>query len=167
MGLAFLPSQVGAILLGSIGVLGLLLAAIGLYGVMDYSVVRRTREIGIRISVGATRSDVSRMVLVECARLVVTGSAIGLFIALFLTKSLAIFLVPGLRNVDPITFLAVIFVTILTGMFAAWGPVRRSIRKQLCDTSNFGNPNKYLCLKSDGFSPNVALNFHRVATFGL
>ncbi len=126
MGLAFLPSQVGALLLGSIGVLGLLLAAIGLYGVMDYSVVRRTREIGIRISVGATRSNVSRMVLFECARLIVTGSAIGLSIALFLTRPLAIFLVPGLHSVDPITFLAVILVTFLTGMFAAWAPMRRA-----------------------------------------
>ncbi len=126
MGLAFLPSQVGALLLGSIGVLGLLLAAVGLYGVMDYSVARRTREIGIRISVGATQSNVSRMVLLECAKLIVTGSAIGLFVALFLTKPLAIFLVPGLRSVDPITFFAVILVTILTGMLAAWGPVRRA-----------------------------------------
>jgi ABC-type antimicrobial peptide transport system permease subunit len=126
IGLAFLPSQVGAVLLGSIGVLGLLLAAIGLYGVMDYSVVRRTRELGIRISVGATRSNISRMVFVECARLIVTGLAIGLFIAFFLTRPLAIFLVPGLKNVDPITFLAVILVTILTGIFAAWGPVRRA-----------------------------------------
>ena len=126
IGLAFLPSQVGAFLLGSIGVLGLLLAAVGLYGVMDYSVVRRTREIGIRISVGATPGNVSRMVLLECAKLIVTGSAMGLFVAVFLTKPLAIFLVPGLKSADPITFVAVVAVTVLTGLLAAWGPVRRA-----------------------------------------
>jgi len=75
---------------------------------------------------GATRSHVSRMVFFECAGLIVTGSVIGLFIALFLTRPLAIFLVPGLKSVDPMTFLAVILVTILTGMLAAWGPVRRA-----------------------------------------
>jgi ABC-type antimicrobial peptide transport system permease subunit len=127
IGLAFLPSQVGAVLLGSIGILGLLLATVGLYGVMGHSVVRRTREIGIRIAIGATRSDISRMVLLDSARLTLAGSAIGLFVALFLTKPLAMFLVPGLKPADPLSFGAVLIIMILTGVLAAWGPVRRAM----------------------------------------
>ena len=127
IGFAFLPSQVGAVLLGSIGVLGLLLATIGLYGVMAYSIVRRTREIGVRMAIGATRRNISQMVLRDAARLTLTGSAIGLFLALFLTKPLAMFLVPGLNPSDPLSFGAVLAVMILTGTLAAWGPMRRAI----------------------------------------
>jgi putative ABC transport system permease protein len=127
IGLAFLPSQVGAVLLGSIGILGLLLATIGLYGVMVYSVARRTREIGVRVAIGATRGDISRMILRDSARLTLTGSALGLVIALFVTKPLAMFLVPGLSSADPLNFAAVLGVMILTGLAASWGPVRRAI----------------------------------------
>ncbi|PYT19748.1 MAG: hypothetical protein DMG58_35600, partial [Acidobacteria bacterium] len=97
------------------------------YGVMGYSVVRRTREISIRIAIGATRRDVSRMVLLDSARLTLAGSAIGLFVALFLTKPLAMFLVPGLKPADPLSFGAVLMIMILTGVLAAWGPVRRAM----------------------------------------
>ena len=127
IGLAFLPSQVGAVLVGSAGILGLLLASAGLYGVMVYSVTRRTREIGIRMAVGATRRDISRMVLRGAARLTLTGSAIGLFIAVFVTKPLAMFLVPGLKPGDPLTFGAVALVMLATGLAAVQGPMRRAV----------------------------------------
>jgi predicted permease len=127
IGLAFLPSQVGAVLLGSVGVLGLLLTTVGLYGVMAYSVIRRTREIGIRMAVGASRSNVSRMVLRNVAVLTLTGSALGLFLALFLTRPLAMFLVPGLKPNDPLSFGAVLLVMMVTGLLAAWGPVHRAM----------------------------------------
>ena len=127
IGLAFLPSQVGAVLLGSIGVLGLVLAMIGLYGVMVYSVVRRTREIAVRIAIGATRGNIFRMVLGDSARLTLSGSLIGLLIALFVTKPLAMFLAPGLKPADPLNFGAVLLVMLLTGLAAAWGPVRRAV----------------------------------------
>jgi putative ABC transport system permease protein len=127
IGLAFLPSQVGAVLMGSIGLLGLLLAAIGLYGSMVYAVTRRTREIGVRVAVGATPKDVSRMILSDAAKLIVTGSAIGLVVAFFAVKPLAMFLVPGLKPVDPASFSAVLMVLALTGLIASWGPVRRAL----------------------------------------
>jgi ABC-type antimicrobial peptide transport system permease subunit len=126
IGLAFLPSQVGALLLGSLGVLSLVLAMVGLYGVMGYSVVRRTREIGIRMAVGATRREISRMVLGDAARVTIAGAGIGLFIAIFITKPLAMFLVPGLKPRDPLSFAAVLVIMIATGVLAAWAPVRRA-----------------------------------------
>ena len=68
IGFAFLPSQVGAALMGAIGALGLFLAIIGLYGVLAYSVARRTQEIGIRMAVGASPKDISKMVMGEFAQ---------------------------------------------------------------------------------------------------
>ena len=127
VGLAFLPSQVGAVLMGSIGVLGLLLAAIGLYGVIAYSVARRTREIGIRIAVGASGREISRMILWEAAQLLGLGTAIGLAVALFVTRPLSLFLVPGLSTSDPASFLSVVVVLAATGLLASLGPVRRAI----------------------------------------
>ncbi len=127
IGLAFLPSQVGAALLGSIGTLGLTLAAIGLYGVMVFSVARRTREIGVRMAVGARRADISRMILGDSFRLVGIGSAIGLAAALLVTQPLAQFLMPGLKPSDPISFSVVVLTLGFTALVATWGAVRRAM----------------------------------------
>jgi len=128
IGLAFLPSQVGALLLGSVGLLGLLLAVIGLYGVMSYSVARRTREIGVRVAIGAGRWEISRMVLIEASRLVIGGGAAGLFLAVFVTRPLATFFVAGLSPSDPASFAAVLLVLAAGGLLAALDPVRRALR---------------------------------------
>jgi putative ABC transport system permease protein len=127
IGLAFLPSQVGAALMGSIGILGLLLAATGLYGVTAYSVARRTREIGERNAIGATQQNIMHLVLFESAHLLLIGSAIGLFIAYFVTKPLAMFFVPGLGAGDPLSYAAVVMVLTATGVAATLGPVLRAI----------------------------------------
>jgi hypothetical protein len=127
IGLAFLPSQIGAALMGSIGILGLLLAAIGLHGVIAYSVARRTREFGVRIAIGASGREISRMVIAESARLIAFGSAIGVAIALLVTKPLAMFFVPGLSSADPASFAAVLVVLAISGMAATLGPVRRAV----------------------------------------
>ena len=127
IGLAFLPSQVGALLMGSTGVLGLLLATIGLYGVMAFSVARRTREIGVRVAVGANRGDIVRLVLGDSVRVTAAGTAIGLLVALLVTKPLAMFLVPGLRPGDPLNFAVVAAAMLITGLAATWGPVLRAL----------------------------------------
>ncbi len=124
----FLPSRAGAIGMGSVGMLGLLLAAVGLYGMVTYAVVQRTREIGIRMAIGATRGDVSRMVLRDAMWPVAVGSGIGLGIAFFAVRPLAIFLVTGLEPVDPLSFLGVVGVMAAAIAAACWGPIVRAIR---------------------------------------
>jgi ABC-type antimicrobial peptide transport system permease subunit len=127
IGFAILPSQIGAVLMGAIGLLGLVLASVGLYGIMACSITRRTQEIGVRMALGAGRSAISKMVLGEAARLVLTGSAIGLAIAWFATQPLARFLVPGLKPGDSLGFVVVIAVLAATGLVASWGPLRRAL----------------------------------------
>ena len=127
IGFAYLPSQIGAGLMGSIGALGLLLAVIGLYGVLAYTVARRTREIGIRMAVGASPGHVSRLVLADFARMLAAGIGIGLALALLVTRPLSMFFVPGLSTSDPASFAGVIAVLALTGMAAALQPVRRAL----------------------------------------
>jgi predicted permease len=126
IGLAFLPSQVGAALMSGVGGLGLLLVAVGLSGTLAYSVTRRTREIGLRLAVGATPASVSRMILGEAGRLLAIGAAAGLAITWFITGPLGAFFVPGVTPRDPLSFAVVIVVMGMTGLFAAWGPARRA-----------------------------------------
>ena len=128
MGFAFLPSRVGAALLGSMGLLGLALASIGLYGVLAYSVARRTREIGLRVALGADRGAVLRMVARESGVLMSIGMAVGLGISIFATKPLAMFLVPDLSPSDPATFLTVVGVLAVVAFAATLGPALRALR---------------------------------------
>jgi ABC-type antimicrobial peptide transport system permease subunit len=127
IGLAFLPSQIGAALMGSMGALGLLLAAIGLYGVLAYSVSRQMRDIGIRIAIGAGRRAISRMVLVDSAKLLAAGLLPGLCVALFVTPPLAMFLVAGLSPRDPASFALVVGALLVTAAAAVLGPLRRAL----------------------------------------
>ncbi|HUJ20528.1 MAG TPA: FtsX-like permease family protein, partial [Bryobacteraceae bacterium] len=128
MGFAFLPSRIGAALLGSMGLLGLALASIGLYGVLAYAVSRRIREIGLRIALGADSGTIVRMVVRQSLSLVIVGVAIGLGIAAFATRPLALFLVPGLSPTDPVTFLGVVGVLLAVAIAATLGPALRAVR---------------------------------------
>ena len=128
LGFALLPSRVGAALLGSAALLGLALASIGLYGVLAYSVTRRTSEIGLRMALGADGRAVLKMVLRESGALVGWGVAIGLGIAVFATRPLAMFLVSELRPTDPVTWLGVIGALAGVAAAATLGPALRAIR---------------------------------------
>ncbi len=126
--LALLPSRAGAAILGSIGVLGLLLASIGLYGVLAYTISRRVREIGLRVALGASPRTILWMVFRDSFLLVMAGISIGLGIAIAATQPLAMFLVPGLSPTDPLTFLSVIALLAAVAVAATMGPALRALR---------------------------------------
>lgn len=128
MGLALLPSRAGAAMLGTLGILGLLLAAIGLYGVLLYSVSSRTREIGLRVALGATPADVLRIILRHSLALVASGVVAGLALSFLAMQPLALFLVPGLSTYDSIAFLAVIGVLAAVALLATLAPALRALR---------------------------------------
>ena len=102
-----------------------MLAVIGLYGVVSYSVAQRTREIGIRISVGADRAAVIRMVVGGGLKLVLVGGAIGMVAAIGLTQLASRFLF-GVSSWDPATFLGVSLLLALVALVAAYVPARRA-----------------------------------------
>jgi ABC-type antimicrobial peptide transport system permease subunit len=128
LGFALLPSRIGAALLGSAALVGLALASIGLYGVLAYSVTRRTPEIGLRMALGADGKAVLIMVLRESGTLVGWGVAVGLGVAVFAVRPLAMFLVSELSPTDPLTFLGVILVLLAVAVGATLAPAMRAIR---------------------------------------
>ena len=105
--------------------LAVLLALIGIYGVVAYMVTQRTREIGIRVALGAQRPDVVRLVLGEGLRLVCAGVVVGLGAALALTRFLQSFLY-GVKPADVLTFVAVSLLLVAVAALAAWLPARRA-----------------------------------------
>lgn len=115
------------ILLGAFAGLALLLAGTGIYGVLSYLVGQRTREIGVRMALGARRLDVLRMVLGDGARMTMVGAAIGLVAALALTRLMASMLF-GVRPTDPVTFAAVAVLLCGIALFACYLPARRAAR---------------------------------------
>lgn len=125
---ALLPSRAGASLLGIIGLLALALASIGLYGVLSYSVSRRIAEIGLRVALGAQRCDVLKLVLREGVWILGAGVAIGIFVSIFVTKPLALFLVPGLRPSDPPTYIVVVAVLVFVGCVASVKPALHALQ---------------------------------------
>jgi putative ABC transport system permease protein len=121
------PPRFEMMLLGIFAVVALVLAAVGIYGVISYSVSRRTREIGIRIALGAGRTDVLRMVVRQAIAQALAGAAIGLAGALLISRLIAKMLY-GVQPTDPITFGGVVIVLALAAMLAACIPARRATR---------------------------------------
>jgi predicted permease len=125
---ALLPSRAAAAILAAMALFGLLLASVGLYGVLLYATERRTGEIGIRVALGATPGNVLAMVAVQSGRLVATGMAIGLAMAVFAVRPLSMFLVPEVHATDPINFVAVACVLALVAGVATVAPTVRALR---------------------------------------
>jgi predicted permease len=125
--LGLTPQRIVASVSGALGLVGLLLAGIGIYGVTAYMVSRRTREIGIRIALGARRADVVRLILREGLSLTLIGSVIGLVIAALINQVLAGFLF-GIPPIDPVTFTATTLLFVAIGLVACYHPLRRAIR---------------------------------------
>jgi putative ABC transport system permease protein len=115
----------GAGLLGAFGALALVLSVIGVYGVMAYSVSRRTRELGIRIALGAPRGALVRSVLRHAARLAVVGAAIGVVVSLMLARLIGSLLY-GVGAADPLTFIAVPTALVAAALAASYLPARRA-----------------------------------------
>jgi predicted permease len=115
------------LILGLFSAIALALAAVGIFGVISYSVSRRTREIGIRIALGASRASVRRLVIGESARLVFFGLAAGIPAALVLTRFLSTLLF-DVRPADPLTFVGVAVLLALVALAAAYIPARRAMR---------------------------------------
>ncbi len=118
-----LGAQVGAVL----GLFGLLLAAVGLYGVVAFGVARRTREFGIRMALGARAVDITGLVMRESGRVIAVATAIGLAIALGIARVVSSVLF-GVGSSDPITFLGVTALLATVALLAAWLPTRRATR---------------------------------------
>ncbi len=112
---------------GGLGLVGALLAAIGIYGVTAYAVARRRREIGIRMALGARRADVVSMILRRGIRLTVVGCAIGLLLAAGAGQALAVFLF-GVPPLDPAAFGGAAALFGAVGFTACYLPARRATR---------------------------------------
>jgi predicted permease len=127
MQLPLFPARAAGLLLGVFGVLALSLALVGLYGVMSYSIAQRTREIGVRMALGARRVDVIRLVVGQGLRLTIIGMAIGVAGALAVTRVLSSVLY-GIGATDPISFFAVAIMLTMVAAAASYVPARRAVR---------------------------------------
>jgi ABC-type antimicrobial peptide transport system permease subunit len=124
---SLLPARVAGGLLGALGILALALAALGIYGVLSFLVRARTREIGIRVAIGATPNAVAAMVVRQAMTWTVTGTVIGIGLALVLTRFLEVFLY-GISPTDAWTFAGVTLLLALVACAAALVPAWRASR---------------------------------------
>ncbi|MFL6255009.1 MAG: ABC transporter permease [Pyrinomonadaceae bacterium] len=125
--LSLLPARIAAWTLGGFGLLALALAAIGIYGVVSYTVAQRTREIGVRMALGAGRADVLRLVIGEGLSVVGGGLALGLLLSFAVTRVLGGFLY-GVTASDPLTFVGVPALLGAIALAAGYLPARRAAR---------------------------------------
>ncbi len=123
----YLFYKLGAQLTATMGLLGLILAIVGVYSVVSYAAVQRTHEIGIRVALGATQIDILKMVLGQSIVIVGVGIVVGLGISLAATRLVAGLLV-GISPTDPVTFASVVALLTLVAIAACWLPAHRATR---------------------------------------
>ena len=119
--------HVSAFVLTIFAAIALVVAAVGIYGVIAYSISRRTHELGIRSALGASQSDVLKLVLLEGLRLTLIGLVVGVVLALGLTRTLRSLLF-GVTSADPGTFIGVTLLLLFVALAACWIPARRAMR---------------------------------------
>jgi len=127
LALAFWPTRFMTAMLGVMGALGLLLAMVGLHGVISYAVARRTNEIGIRMALGASRAQVLRLILADGFSLVAAGAAVGLLVSAAATGPLSALLAAGVRTLDPLIFGGVTLALALVATGSSLVAARRSM----------------------------------------
>ncbi len=127
MGIALLPNRAAAIMTTIFGALGLLLASLGLYGVLAYTVSRRTREFGVRMALGARVGDIRAQVVRDGVKLVAIGLAIGLALALPVSFEVR-YLLYGISPTDPIAFVGTALLLLAVAIAASYLPARRATR---------------------------------------
>jgi putative ABC transport system permease protein len=127
MGRALMPARTGASIVGAVALLALALASVGLYGVIAYAVTQRTREIGVRMALGARAVDVLRMMLGQGMRLAVVGVVVGIALALLAARGIAGILY-GVSPTDATTFVVVAGTLAGVALLATYVPARRATR---------------------------------------
>jgi ABC-type antimicrobial peptide transport system permease subunit len=127
MNIPLFPARMAANVLGSFGLLALVLAAIGIYGVMSYVVAGRTREIGLRMALGAQLHQVRQLILRQGMMLAGIGLILGLAVVLVLARFLTSMLY-GVSPSDPVTFLGISFLLAMVALLACYLPARRAAR---------------------------------------
>jgi predicted permease len=127
MRFALFPARIAATVLGVFGLVALVLAAIGIYGITSYAVAQRTREIGIRMALGAQLSDVMKLILTHGVKLTVIGVCLGLLGAYLVTRAITSVLY-GVSATDPLTFAGVSVLLIAVALIACYVPARRATR---------------------------------------
>jgi putative ABC transport system permease protein len=107
--------------------LAFFLAALGLYGILAYSVEQRVREIGVRVALGADKREIFRLIIGNGMRLALVGAAIGVLAALALTR-LMVGMLSGLTSTDPLTYITVVGMLVISALLASYLPARRATR---------------------------------------
>lgn len=127
VGRSLYVEQMQSLLLTLFGVLALTLTAIGIYGVVAYSVAQRTREVGIRMALGAQKKDVLKMILAQGLALVLWGTSFGLVACYWLSRLVSSQLY-GVSTYDPLTLASVVLILILVALLATYIPARRATK---------------------------------------
>jgi predicted permease len=123
----FMIFRMGALLASSIGAMGLTMAVVGVYGVVAFAASQRTREIGIRMALGANRTQVLKLVLRQGVWVVVAGAALGLLVTIGISRQVANLLL-GVSATDPLTFITATAVLLAAALYACFVPARRAMK---------------------------------------